>query len=159
MYGKRMNPSSPSDNEFASRAILEAFGVFLFFGAVMASFAGVTLVWPGTALDRIWTLNPRAHSELAPLGKPIGLLFLSLAAALAIAGTGWLKRRWCGWQLAVVIIAIQILGDITNVLLERIIQGVVGVTIAGALFFYVTRPYVRACFVAKPNQIVRSHDP
>jgi len=125
MYGKRMNPSSPSDNVFASRAILETFGIFLFFGAVMASLAGVTLAWRGTALDRIWTLNPRAHRELAPWGKPIGLLFLSLAAALAIAGTGWLKRRRWGWQLAVVIIGTQVLGDITNLLHGHIIQGVV----------------------------------
>src|ERR1700747_2992676 len=54
--------------------------------------AGISSVWRGTTLDTIWTLNPRAHSELARLGKPIGLLFLSFAAALAIAGTGWLKE-------------------------------------------------------------------
>jgi hypothetical protein len=53
----------------------------------MASLAGITLAWHGTALDRIWTLNPRAYNEFAPLGERIGLLFLSLAAALAIAGT------------------------------------------------------------------------
>jgi hypothetical protein len=125
----------------------------------MASLAGITLVWRGTALDRIWTLNPRAYNELAPLGERIGFLFLSLAAALAIAGTGWLKRRRWGWQLAVVIIGTQVLGDVTNIFYGRIIQGVVGVTIAGALLFYMTRPYVRASFVAKPKQIGRSHDP
>jgi hypothetical protein len=125
----------------------------------MASLAGITLSWRGTALDGIWTLNPRAYSELVPLGQPIGLLFLLLATALAIAGRGWLKRRRWGWLLAVVIIAIQILGDIANVFFGRIIQGVVGVTIAGALLVYMTRPSMRACFVATPKQIVRSYDP
>ena len=110
-----MNPTLPKIRVFTPRLELKAVGIFLFFGAVMASLAGISSVWRGTALNTIWTLNPRAHSELAPLGKPIGLLFLSLAAALAIAGTGWLKRRRWGWQLAVVIIGTQVLGDITNI--------------------------------------------
>src|SRR5271167_216075 len=31
-----------------------AIGMFLFFGAVMASLAATTLLWQGTALDRVW---------------------------------------------------------------------------------------------------------
>ena len=120
----------------------------------MASLAGFTFVWRGTALDRIWTLNPRAYGELAPFGKPIGFLFLSLAVALGIAGTGWMKRRRWGWQLAVIIIGTQVLGDMTRYFYGRIVQGLVGVTIAGALLFYMTRPIIRACFAAKTKQIV-----
>ena len=142
-----MNPTLPKIRVFTPRLGLKAFGIFLYFGAVMASLAGITLVWRGTTLNTIWKLNPRAYSELAPLGKPIGLLFLSLAAPLAIAGTGWLKRRRWGWQLAVVIIGTQVLGDITNIFYGHIIQGLVGVAIAGALLFYMTRPLIRARFV------------
>jgi len=43
-----------------------AIGVFLFFGAVMASLAATTLLWRGTALDRLWTLNPTAYKQLGP---------------------------------------------------------------------------------------------
>lgn len=125
----------------------------------MAFLAGITLVWRGTALDRIWALNPSAYSELSPLGKPMGLLFLSLAAALANADTGWLKRRRWGWQLAVVIIGTQVLGDVMNIFYGHIIQGAVGVSIAGALLFYMTRPFIRDGFVRKTKQIVHSHDP
>ncbi len=39
------------------------------------------------------------------------------------------------------------------------IQGAVGVMIASALLFYMTRPSIRGCFVAMPKQIVRSQDP
>lgn len=158
-YSQRVNLSSPTAPVFATRTGLKAVGTFLVFGAVMASLAGVTLVWRGTPLDRIWTLNPRAYSELSPLGKPVGLVFLSLAAALVIAATGWMKGRRWGWQLAVIIIGTQVLGDVMNILSGRIIQGAVGVTIAGALLFYMTRPFIRACFVSAPKQIVHSDKP
>ena len=64
-----------------------------------------------------------------------------------------------GWQLAVVIVGTQVLGDITNILYERIIQGTVGVAIAGILLFYMTRPSIRACFVTAPKQIILRHGP
>ena len=66
--------------------------------------------------------------------------------------------RW-GWQLAVVIIGTQVLGSVTNIFYGRVIEGVVGVTIAGALLFYVTRPYVRAIFAVKPKPIVHTDAP
>ena len=79
---------------------ITAVGVFLFFGATMASFAGTTLTWPGTSFDRLWALNPTAHKQLVPFAKPAGTLFLLLAAMLALAGTGWFKHRLWGWRLA-----------------------------------------------------------
>jgi hypothetical protein len=69
-----------------------AIGVFLFFGAMMASLAAATLLWRGTALDRIWDLNPIAYKQLAPLGRTVGILFLLLGAALATAGIGWFRQ-------------------------------------------------------------------
>ena len=125
---------------------LSAVGVFLLFGALMACLAGTTLVWPGTALDRAWVLNPRAYRELAPFGNAAGILFLLLGAALGAAGLGWFKRRIWGWRLAVAIIAIQVLGDLVNVFLGRVVEGGIGVTIAGALLFYLLRAKVRAAF-------------
>jgi len=35
----------------------KAVGIFLFFGSIMATFAGITLLWKGTVLDRIWLLK------------------------------------------------------------------------------------------------------
>src|SRR5580704_4829133 len=86
-----------------------AVGIFLLFGTVMASLAGITLVWPGTALDRMWALNSRAHKELAPFGRAVGIPFLFLGAALAVAVIGWFKRRLWGWRLTIVVIATQVL--------------------------------------------------
>jgi hypothetical protein len=123
-----------------------ALGIFLFFGATMASLGATTLLWRGTVLDRAWDLNPTAYGQLAPMGGKVGVLFLLLAAALAIAGIGWFRRRVWGWRLAVVIIAIQVLGDIVNCVRGDWLRGGVGVVIAGALLLYLARPKIRGAF-------------
>jgi hypothetical protein len=87
---------------------MNAVGVFLVFGACMAALAGTTLVWQGTALDRLWVLNKSAYMQLAPIGRLVGTLFLVLSTifvALQWAGSNatfgdgdWLlesfPRRW-----------------------------------------------------------------
>ncbi len=112
----------------------------------MASLAGTTLVWQGSALDRIWSLNPHTHEELAPFGRAVGIPFLLLAATLAVASVGWFKRRRWGWSLAVVIIATQVLGDLVNIFRGDLLRGGIGFLIAGALLLYLLRPRLRSAF-------------
>ena len=123
-----------------------AVGIFLFFAAIMASLAGTMLVWRGTTLDRLWLINPRTYRELAPHGKAVGIPFLLLGIGLAVAGTGWFKRRLWGWRLAVAIIATEVLGNIVNAFLGDLLRGGVGFVIAGLLLAYLLRPEVRAAF-------------
>lgn len=123
-----------------------AMGVFLFIGAIMASLAATTLVWQGTALDRLWVLNPIAYKQLAPLGSTAGILFLLLSAALITAGIGWFRRRLWGWRLAVAIIATQVLGDVVNCVRGDLLRGGTGVIIACALLFFLLQPKMRAAF-------------
>jgi len=99
----------------------------------MATLAGTTLVWPGTALDHAWALNPRAYRELGPPGWKAGVPFLLLAATLCAAGVGWFRRRLWGWRLAVVLIAAQVIGNTINLFLGHIAEGATGVVVAGAL--------------------------
>ena len=125
---------------------LTAMTVFLFFGATMATLAGVTLLFPGSFLDPVWRLNPEAGEQLHQLGRGVGIAFLGLGAAMLVAAIGWMKRRFWGWALAVVIIASQVLGDLVNALRGEWLKGAVAVAITGALLVYLLQPKVRAEF-------------
>jgi hypothetical protein len=124
-----------------------AIGIFLFFGAVVAGLAAITLLWRGTPLDRLWVLNQMAYKRLVPMGRAVGILFLLLSGALTTAGIGWFRRRPWGWRLAVVIIATQVVGDLVNCVRGDSLRGGTGVIIAGALLLFLWRPKIRDSFV------------
>jgi len=114
--------------------------------AVMASLAATTLLWRGTALNRLWALNPMAYKQLAPLGGTVGILFLLLGAALVAAGIGWFRRRLWGWRLAVGIISTQVLGDVVNCVRGDWLRGAIGGIIAGALLLFLLQTKTRTTF-------------
>ena len=135
-----------STTRFSPQAGITAIGVFWFFGAVMAAYACVTLLWPGTILDRLWELNISAHVQLLLMGRAIALLFLVLGAALLATGIGWSRRRAWGWTLGVILLATQVTGDLANAAMGEYMRGGVGVLIAGSLLFYLFRPNVKQVF-------------
>jgi hypothetical protein len=142
-----VNVSSGHINTLPRRPLgFTAIGVFFFFGFVMASLAGTTLVHSGTVLDKMWKLNPVAHEQLMPLAPTVGFAFLLLAWALLFAGIGWLKRRRWGWILGTAIIAINLCGDVFNASRGEWLKGSFGILVAGLLLYYMTRLRVRRYF-------------
>ena len=138
-----------------SSTSITAFGLFLFFGATAASLAGISLSWPGTFLDPIWKLNPTAYLAMAPLGKTIGIPFLFLAATLALTGILWFQRRIWGWRLAVVIIAIEVLGGISNAFRGDVLGGLIGFAIAAALLLFLLRSKTKSAFAPRSSTPTR----
>jgi len=59
----------------------------------MASLAGVTLIWRGTILGRMWAINAPAYRRAGTFGKTVGIPFLLLCVTLVIAATGWFGHR------------------------------------------------------------------
>jgi hypothetical protein len=144
VYSLKVNSATPVRT--ASRHALIAVGGFLVFGACMAALAGTTLLWRGTVLDRVCALNKPAYRQLSPAGSSAGALFFLLSVILATASVGWFKRRLWGWGLAVGVISTQVAGDLIILLRGDFLRGVTGLTIAGALLFYLLHSTVRNTF-------------
>ena len=121
-------------------------GAFLCFGSSMAGVAAITLLWPGTILDRAWELNLNAYQQLIPVRHVAGPLFFLLSVFLLLSAFGWFQRRRWGWTLAVAVISVQVLGDIINLLRGDWLKGTVGVVVAGALLFHLLTPRIRQAF-------------
>jgi hypothetical protein len=76
----------------------------------------------------------------------MGVPFLLLGAALAFASFGWFQRRIWGWWLAVITFGTQVLGNLVNISMGHIFEGMLGTAIAGALLYYLLGANVRATF-------------
>jgi len=125
---------------------LTAMAVFLFFEATMETLPGITLLFPGSFLDPMWRFNPEAGEQLRHLGRGIGIAFLGLGAAMIAAVIGWIKRRFWGWALAVLIVTRQVLGDFVNALRGEWLKGAVGAATAVTLLVYLLRSTTRGAF-------------
>jgi hypothetical protein len=150
-YGITKQPDLPhkmtfSDSSERPKAFF-VLGLFFFFGSAMAVLAAVTLLDPGTVLDRAWALNPSAYKQMLPLGRIVGVPFLTLAVVLFLTGIGWLRRRYWGWVLAVSVIGTKLAADIIHVFIGDHLKSAVGVIIASLLLVYLSRPAVRNYFM------------
>lgn len=132
--------------ETGSPIAVTLLGIFWAFGACAAALAGGTLIWRGTALDQLWTLNEPAYKVLAPVGTIVGPLFLLLSGTLLLTTIGWFRRWMWGWRMAVGVVSIQIAGDCVNLVRGDYVRGGTGVVVAGALLLFLLRHQVREQF-------------
>jgi len=115
------------------------FAAFFAFGATMCLLTIVLLVFPGTKLDSLWNLNPDARLAFQSLGSWSVLLMLTVGTGCALAAIGlWYRKRW-GVPLAIAILFINIIGDLVNVVTRHDYRSLVGLPIAGAMIFYLSR--------------------
>jgi hypothetical protein len=107
---------------------------------------GAALLLPGSAAEAIWRLYPARRALLMPYRDWLGPGFLLLAVVMVSGSIGCFRGRKWGWGLAVTIFAINGLGDATQIFLVHFLEGGVGVAVAGAILFYLTRPKVCSLF-------------
>lgn len=126
---------------------ISAIGVFLLAATVIAAVVGVSLLFPGTFLDRIWELNKPAYEAFEALGRISGLLLLLVGVCAAYAGAGLLKGQKRARWIAVALFAVNGLGDVANLLRPTgRLKSTAGVLIAATFLFCLLRPSVTAFF-------------
>ena len=115
------------------------FAVFFALGATMCALTIVLLLFPGTSLDSLWRLNPEAHSTFRYLGRMSVLLMFVVGTGCAFAAIGmWQGSRW-GVRLALVILSVNILGDLVNALMRHDLRTLIGLPVGGAMIAFLVR--------------------
>jgi hypothetical protein len=119
---------------------ITALSIFFLFGTAASFISFVSLLFPGSFLEPMWRLNPRAREGFAGIGVWAIVLMCVVSVACASAAVGlWRGARW-GYWLAFALLAINLLGDIMNVALGIEPIALVGVPIAlGILAFMMTK--------------------
>jgi hypothetical protein len=119
---------------------------FFTFAMVMSLAAAVSLTTPGTALDGIWDVKPKAHAQLLAMGPWVGYGFAGLGVIAIFGARGALLRRQWGWRLAIIALAVNGLADAARIPFGAVVEGLVGVAVTGTMLWWLTRPRVRALF-------------
>lgn len=131
-------------------AIVTTIAVFAWMACGIALVTGLSLAYPGTVLDRIWTLNPRAYAAFARMGRLSGVLLLLLCPVAAATAAGLLHRRRWGWWLALVTFGVNGLGDLASlVMTHEWLRAGSGVLIAGVFLSLLLRADVRNYFAQR----------
>lgn len=125
---------------------LIAFSVFFIFGAVMSGASTIALLLPGSILESIWKLNPRARDAFSDMGSWSVALMGAVCLACAFAAIGvWRRTRW-GHRLACGILTLNLVGDLANAIIRSDPRTLLALPIGGALIAYLLSRRVRAHF-------------
>ena len=113
---------------------IKLLAVFFAFGTGMCALTILLLLFPGSALDSIWRLNPDAYSAFQSMGKLAILLMSMVSIACASAAIG--LARGAGWGRR---LALNLAGDSVNAFGRHDFRTLIGLPIGGAMMFYLLK--------------------
>jgi len=125
---------------------INALSIFFAFGACASFLSFVSLLFPGSFLEPMWRLNPRARIAFFGMGNWALILLCVVCIACAMAAVGlWRRQRWAYW-LAVGLLLVNLFGDLANVALGNEPRAAIGIPIVIAVLLDLTRPGIRTAF-------------
>ncbi len=118
---------------------MKLLALFFAFGTCMCALTIVLLIFPGTMLDSLWRLNPEAHAAFQSIGWLSILLMATVGTACGLAAIGLARNTTWGCWLGILVLTVNLVGDLTNALLRHDLRTLIGVPIAGAMMVYLYR--------------------
>jgi predicted ferric reductase len=123
-----------------------ALSVFFAFGATISGLSLVALALPGSFLEPMWRLNPRAREQFATMGGWALLLMAVVSVLCAATAYGLWRGSRLGFVLGVTMLLVSLLGDLANAVLGLEPRAWVGVPVAALLLWVLTTGRARAFF-------------
>jgi hypothetical protein len=118
---------------------MKLLALFFAFGTCMCALTIVLLIFPGTILDSLWRLNPEAQAAFQSIGWLSILLMATVGTACGLAAIGLARNTTWGCWLGILVLTVNLVGDLTNALLRHDLRTLIGVPIAGAMMVYLYR--------------------
>jgi hypothetical protein len=112
---------------------------FFAFGVSMCALTSLLLLFPGSALDALWRLNPDAHSAFQSIGIWSFAIMLIVGTACLFAAIGlWRGALW-GTRVAIITLIVNMIGDLSNAFLNFDYRTLIGLPIAAGIIVYLLR--------------------
>lgn len=115
---------------------LRLLAIFFGFGAFMCALTIVLLLFPGTALDVAWRLNPQAQRWFQSLGTLSILLMAVVGSSCGAAAIGLFRGARWGRVAGLVILLANLIGDAANAILRHDYRTLIGIPIGGVMIAY-----------------------
>jgi hypothetical protein len=133
--------------------LISIVATFLFGATAIAAIVGISLITPGTLLDRIWKLNEPVHAEFQAFGSTAGAPLLLLGIVTGATAAGLLRGEPWARRVAIAVFAVNALGDGVTVFIRRdLLKSGLGALIAAAFLLALYRPNVISFFAAQAPQ-------
>ena len=104
------------------------------------------MLLPGSVLDAMWRIKPEEHQQLLRAGNLAAIGFIGLAAIMGVTSLGAFRRRRWAWRLALIVFAVNGVGDAVRIAFGAPVEGAVGVAVVASILLWLTRPHVRDLF-------------
>ena len=128
--------------------------VIAFLLAAVALIVAVSLLFPGTPLDVIWSLKSSfsAAFRSSTAGIAFGFFLLVIGLIMFCSVYGLLRGLKWAWWIVLVIFSVAGIGEAVSAA-QGSVSDIPGVLIAALLLFYLTTPRVRSFFDKKASRV------
>lgn len=115
--------------------MITAISLFFVFGTLMSFLAALMLLFPGSVLDSLWSINHGAREGLARFGIYAVVLMATVSAGCGLAAWGLWHCQSFGYHAAIIILSINLTADCANAVLMHDWRTLIGLPIGSTMLW------------------------